>query len=156
VLEEVHFELVDIVYRSEAGRWVLRLFLDRPEGISVEDCAFVSRRIEDLIEVEGILPHAYRLEVSSAGLDRILTREEHFRRFVGKTARVERKVPLDGRRRFKGNIVGCEQGVVEMEDEQGNRFRLPLHEISVARLEIDTPIGRRNPLPGRRTQKRKR
>ena len=156
VLETERFELVDIVYRSESGRWVLRLFLDRPEGVTLDDCAFISRRIEDLIEVEGVLSHAYRLEVSSPGLDRILTREEHFQRFTGKTARVKRAIPLEGRKNFRGRIVGCEQQIVELEDEQGIRFRLPLQDIDTARLEVDTPIGRKNPLPGRSSRKHRK
>lgn len=156
VLEADRFELVHVTYRSEAGRWVLRVFLDRPEGVTVDDCALVSRRIEDLIEVEDMLPHAYRLEVSSPGLDRVLTREEHFQRFAGKMARMRQTVPLEGRKNFRGWIRGCRQGTVELEDEQGNLFRLPLQETLLARLEIDTPIGRKNPLPGKPSGKMRR
>jgi len=155
VLEEERVELVDVVYRSEAGAWILRVFVDRTEGVTVDDCALISRSIEDLIEVEGVVPNAYRLEVSSPGLDRILTREKDFQRFAGKAARIETKSPVGGRRRFKGTILGCDEGIVHLEDAQGDRFAFALTDILKSRLEIDTPIGRKKPLPGRESRKKR-
>jgi len=155
VLEEEGVELVDVVYRSEAGAWVLRVYIDRTEGITVDDCAMISRNIEDVIEVDGAVAHAYRLEVSSPGLDRVLSREKDFQRFAGKTAKIELRNPLAGRRNFKGKILGCEEGIVLLEDAQGDEFRFDLTELDKARLQIDSPIGRKKPLPGRGTRKKK-
>ncbi len=156
VLAEERFELVDLVFRSEAGHWVLRVYIDRPEGVNVDDCAGISRCLEDVIEVESVISHPYRLEVSSPGLDRVLSREKDFQRFTGKTARIERRAPLDGRKKFKGKILSCDQGIVELEDDQGQLFRLALTDISKARLEIDSPIGCKKPLPGKESRKKKR
>lgn len=143
VLEQDLIELVDVVYRFENGRWVLRVYIDQLEGVNLDECARVSRGIEDLIEIDGVIPQRYCLEVSSPGLDRVLNKEADFLRFSGKMAKVVLHEPLEGRRNFKGRIVGCESEIVELEDSQGNLCRLPLREIKRARLEIETAIGGR-------------
>jgi ribosome maturation factor RimP len=128
-------DLVDVTYRLEAGRWVLRVFIDKPGGVNINDCALISRQIEDVIEVEEIVPHRYVLEVSSPGLDRVLKREIDFQRFCGEKVRVKTREPLDGRRNFKGRILRCERGVLELESTEGDRFAFRLDEIEQARLD---------------------
>jgi ribosome maturation factor RimP len=158
VLDADHFELVDVVFRSETGRWVLRIYVDKPEGVRVEDCATLSRKIEDQIEVEGIIPHGYCLEVSSPGLDRILNKESDFRRFSGMTAKVEMRTSLEGRKHFKGKIGECDSEIVELIDAEGTAFRLALQDISKARLQIETSIGGKTTKPrtGVRTKKKRK
>lgn len=136
ILDRNQMELVDVLFRLESGRWVLRVFIDKPGGVNVEDCASISHQIEDLIEVEEIVPRRYMLEVSSPGLDRVLKREADFRRFCGEKAHVRRKEPLAGRKNFKGRIIRCEGGVLELEDTEGERFTFSLEEIEQARLDI--------------------
>jgi ribosome maturation factor RimP len=128
-------DLVDVTYRLETGRWVLRIFIDKPGGVNVDDCAFISHRIEDVIEVEEIVPHRYALEVSSPGLDRVLKRETDFQRFCGEKARVKTRQALAGRRNFKGRILRCEGGVLELQLAEGDRFAFRLDEIEQARLD---------------------
>lgn len=135
ILVRNRMELVDVTYRLEAGRWVLRVFIDKPGGVDLGDCALISHQIEDRIEVEDIIPQRYFLEVSSPGLNRALKKEKDFQRFCGETARVKTREAVAGRRNFKGRIVRCEQGTLELEDREGKRFEFSLHEIDKARLE---------------------
>lgn len=135
VLLRNRMDLVDVTYRLEAGRWVLRIFIDKPEGVNIDDCAFISHQIEDVIEVEEIVPHRYVLEVSSPGLDRVLKKETDFQRFCGEKARVKTRDARAGRRNFKGRILRCERGVLELEVADGDRFAFRLEEIEQARLD---------------------
>lgn len=140
ILMRNRMELVDVTYRLEGGRWVLRVFMDKPGGVSLQDCAFITHQIEDLIEVEDIIPQRYFLEVSSPGLDRVLKKESDFQRFCGEMAKIKTREAVAGRRNFKGRIVRCEQGIVEVEDRDGKRFEFSLHEIEKARLEFNGKI----------------
>ena len=135
ILARSQMELVDVTYRLETGRWVLRVFIDKAGGVNVGDCEFISHQIEDLIEMEELVPQRYVLEVSSPGLDRVLKKEIDFQRFCGEKARVKTREASAGRRNFKGRIVRCEQGVLELEDTEGERFEFSLDEIEKARLD---------------------
>jgi ribosome maturation factor RimP len=135
IIERNGMEIVDVTYRQEAGRWVLRVFIDQPGGVNLDDCASVSHQIEDVIEVEDVIPQRYFLEVSSPGLDRVLKKEADFQRFCGEKAKIKTREALAGRRNYKGRILRCEQGVLELEDSEGERFEFSLEEIEKARLE---------------------
>ena len=125
------YELVDL--ESSRGG-LLRLFIDSPSGITVEDCARVSHHLTRAFAVEGI--EYERLEVSSPGLDRALKRAEDFARFAGQTASVRLKLPRDGRRRFEGLLVGIEEGAVVL-DVEGERQSFAFGDIDRARLVPD-------------------
>ena len=127
-LEGLGYELVD-VESSRSG--LLRVFIDSPAGITVEDCARVSNHLSRTLAVEGI--DYERLEVSSPGLDRPLKRIEDYRRFAGRDASIRLKLPIDGRRRFDGRLVGVEDDVVVLEVD-GQRQRLAFADIDRARL----------------------
>ena len=126
------YELVD-VQASNGGR-LLRVFIDKPGGITVEDCAAVSRQLTRVLPVEGV--DFERLEVSSPGLDRPLKRIEDFARFAGRKASVKLKLPLDGRRRYEGLLAGVEDGVVLLEVD-GERRRFAFADIDRTRLVPD-------------------
>lgn len=130
-LEGLGYELVD-VESSRSG--LLRIFMDSPRGINVEDCARVSNHLTRAFAVEGI--EYERLEVSSPGLDRPLKRLEDFQRFAGREASVKLKLPRDGRRRFEGKLVGVEDGKVVL-DVEGQRQYLEFADIDRARLVPD-------------------
>ena len=130
-LEGLGYELVDIE-SSRSG--LLRLFIDSPRGITVEDCARVSHHMTRAMAVEGI--DYDRLEVSSPGLDRPLKRLEDYRRFAGREASVKLKLPRDGRRRFAGRLAGVEGGEVVLEVD-GQQQRIAFEEIDRARLVPD-------------------
>ena len=129
------FELVD-VQASNGGR-MLRLFIDKPGGITVEDCATVSRHLTRVLAVEGI--DYERLEVSSPGLDRALRKGADFARFAGHKAEVRMRTPdATGRRRFVGVLRGAEAGRVLIEvkgqELEGQRVELALEDVERARL----------------------
>ena len=140
ILEVDRFEIVDIEFKLERGRWVLRIYVDKPGGVTVDDCADVSHEVEDIIEVKELVPFGYVLEVSSPGLDRPLKREHDFERFSGRVARIRTIEPIQGRRNFVGTIVGCKQGIVEIIDEEGRIQRLPLDNMHNARLKVELQL----------------
>jgi ribosome maturation factor RimP len=127
-LQGLGYELVDL--ESSRGGLV-RIFIDSPRGISVEDCARVSNHLTRAFAVEGI--DYERLEVSSPGLDRPLKRIEDYGRFAGQKASVRLRLPRDGRRRFEGLLAGVEEGNVLLEVE-GEQLRIAFAEIDRARL----------------------
>lgn len=130
VVAGMGYELVD-VQASNGGR-LLRLFIDKPGGVGLEDCAAVSRQLSRVFEVEGI--DYERLEVSSPGLDRPLRKGADFARFVGRKAEVRMRTPdVKGRRRFVGVLRGAGAGRVEMELE-GQTVAFELEGIERARL----------------------
>ena len=137
IVEQEQFEIVDVEFKVERGRWVLRVYIDKPGGVTIDDCADVSHKIEDVIEVKGVVPHRYVLEVSSPGLDRPLKGEGDFERFSGRRARIRTMESMEGRRNFTGRILGCSEGIVELEDSEGRVQRLPIVKIEKARLEIE-------------------
>ncbi len=136
ILQENRLELVDVEYQKEGKNWFLRIFIDKEGGVTVDDCTQVSRRIEDLIEVEEIVPSSYTLEVSSPGLDRPLKKEKDFLRFQGKRARVTTFTPICQQKNFKGTIRDFREDVLFLETER-QLVEIPKRQIAQARLEIE-------------------
>mgnify|MGYP000868856588 FL=1 len=113
------FELVDVEL-SPRGR-TIRVFIDQPAkegGIDVEDCARVSQQLSRLFEVEGV--DYDRLEISSPGLDRVVRKTEDFERFAGQDIQIKIRIPLEGRRNFQGQLLGCRDGKVSLKLAAGN------------------------------------
>ncbi len=127
------FELVDVEFSRVGDRNLLRVYIDRPGGITVDDCAAVSRQVSALLDVEDPIPEAYVLEVSSPGLDRPLVRREDYERFAGETVKLRMTEAVLGRRNFKGVLVGVEGDTV-LVDVDAERYRLPIRDIERARL----------------------
>jgi ribosome maturation factor RimP len=113
------------------GSGLLRIFIDKPAGIDVEDCARVSNHLSRVFAVEGV--DYGRLEISSPGLDRLLRKEQDFVRFAGNMARVKLRVPQDGRRNFVGVLRHVSDGKLNMEVD-GGLLEFPLSNIDKARL----------------------
>ena len=124
------YELVDFE-RSGKGK-MLRIFIDKPGGIGVEDCAKVSNHLSRVFAVEGI--DYERLEVSSPGLDRPLKKEQDFVRYTGQKARIKLRVPLAGQRNFVGVLRETRAGKVEIEVDDGKRVSVDLSNLEKARL----------------------
>jgi ribosome maturation factor RimP len=121
----------ELVTLEREGRGLLRVYIDKPDGIALDDCVRVSNQLTRLLAVEEV---AYeRLEVSSPGLDRPLVKEPDFIRFRGERAQLKLRMPLDGRRKFVGVLEGVEDGQVVLETETG-RAAFPLSDIESARL----------------------
>lgn len=127
------YELVEVEFAAAGGQNVLRVYIDHPNGITVDDCATVSRQVSALLDVEDPIPEAYVLEVSSPGLDRPLVKREDFERYAGETVKVRMLEAVLGRKNFKGMLVGVEGEAVLVDVDQ-ERYRLPIARIERARL----------------------
>jgi ribosome maturation factor RimP len=128
------YELSDIEVKLNEKDGMVRIFIDkRPDGIGMEDCAAVTRQVSALLDVEDPIPGNYTLEVSSPGLDRRLTKLEHFERFMNEVVRVKLRFPLDGRRNYRGTLKSASSENIEIEVD-GEMFELPLATIESARL----------------------
>jgi ribosome maturation factor RimP len=129
------YELVGVEYLPQGKHSILRVYIDKPEGISVDDCSIVSRQISGVLDVEDPIHGEYNLEVSSPGLDRPLFTLDHYRRFSGQKCRVRLKRLYQERRKFVGVIedVGDDAVVFRLEDD--GQVNVPLSEIDKANLE---------------------
>ena len=128
------YELSDIEVKLNEQDGIVRVFIDkRPDGVGMEDCEAVSRQVSALLDVEDPIPGNYTLEVSSPGLDRRLTKLEHFERFLDEVVRIKLRFPLDGRRNFRGTLKTASAENIEVEVD-GKMFELPLATIESARL----------------------
>jgi ribosome maturation factor RimP len=133
LLGRLGYELVELEYAAGRSNAVVRLFIDRPEGISIEDCERVSREAAALLDVEDPIPTAYTLEVSSPGFDRVLRTPAHFARFVGERVFVELRAPRDGRRRYTGTLLTADESGITVEVDK-QKVEVPFGEIGKARL----------------------
>ena len=127
------YELADLEVKVGGKNGVLRLFIDSPDGIGLGDCEKVSLAVSALLDVEDPLPGHYALEVSSPGLNRKLTKVEHFQRFTGETVKVQMRFPIEGRRRFRGTLVSSDDENIVVEVD-GESHTLPVATIDTARL----------------------
>lgn len=135
VVEAMGYEFVGLEYLPQGKHSLLRIYIDKPKGITVDDCGAVSHQVSGVLDVEDPIKGHYMLEVSSPGLDRPLFKFEDFERFSGQSAQIRLQMPLDGRRNFRGVLQGVEaeqqQVVVAVDDEIVN---LPWDRIEKARL----------------------
>ena len=120
---------------------ILRIYIDKPGGVTLDDCAAVSQRVGLVLDVEDVIPHQYTLEVASPGLDRGLYKEADYERFAGLQARVRVSEAIEGQRNFHGKLIGLdregEATVAVIEEPDGKRRRLPLANIVKANVEIE-------------------
>ena len=137
ILTDRGLELVDVEFLRESQGWILRLYLDRPGGVTLEDCQRVSEELGDHLDVEDVIDQPYSLEVSSPGLDRPLTRESDFVAFAGKAARITTHEAIEGQRNFRGRLAGLDEGAVLLDLPDGRRVRIPRGLIAKARLEVE-------------------
>lgn len=126
-------ELVDVTFRPEGGRRILRVTLDRPGGITLDDCQAVSNALSALLDEEDPIPYSYYLEVSSPGVDRPLVREEDYRRFAGQQVKVSTYAPIDGRKNWQGELIGLTDGQVRLMVDQ-QLVSIPYEMVARARL----------------------
>jgi ribosome maturation factor RimP len=135
--DELGYEVVDVEFVPARGRAVVRVFLDRPGGVTLDDCARFSRRLGDLLEMNQTLPGAYVIEVSSPGIERRLRTAEHFRRFLGRRARVDAHTPVDGRRHVEGVLRAAADDAVTLALDGGGTWTVPLAAVKSAHLIVD-------------------
>ena len=128
--------MVDAEYQREARGWVLRVYIDREGGVNIDDCAEVSRELGTLLEVRDLIPNSYILEVSSPGLTRPLKKLEDFQKYRNHLVKIKTFAPVEGRRNFKGKLLGVEGDLVQVEVD-GRGYRIPQGSIAKANLEIE-------------------
>ncbi len=122
---------------KSGGRSIVRVYIDKPGGISLDDCESFSRRFSVVLDVEDCIPFSYVLEVSSPGLDRPLVREADFVRFAGRHARLRLRQPMEGRRNFKGRVLGASHGNVRLEVAPGKEVEFALSQVERANLVVE-------------------
>jgi len=137
VVESQGYDLVDAEFKGAGKSSFLRVFIDKPAGISHLDCELVSEQVGTVLDVEDLIPFSYRLEVSSPGLDRKLAKETDYARFEGKLARIQTRLPLNQQKVFRGRLQGLYDGKIRLELRKGAVLDIPLDVIQEARLEID-------------------
>ncbi len=135
VAREEMVELFDLVVAREGPRTMVRVFIDREGGVTIDDCRAVSRKLSAMLDVDDPMPGSYVLEVSSPGLNRRLSKPAHFASAAGKRIRVALREPVEGSRNFRGTLLRADDEGIEI-DREGRTFRLPYAAMRKANLEI--------------------
>jgi len=133
IVTSLGYEHVGIEYMAQGKHSILRVYIDKPEGIQVDDCSKVSSQLSAMLDVEDPIRGEYHLEVSSPGLDRPLFTTAHFTQFIGSQCVIRMKMPIDGQRKFKGQIKALAEGILELEMES-KTASLPIDMIDKANL----------------------
>ena len=137
IVESAGFELVDVEYVKEAGIWYLRGYIDKPGGITVNDCEAVSRVFSDRLDEKDFIEESYVMEISSPGLDRPLKKEKDFTRSMGKEVEIKTYRPMDGQKDFTGVLTAYDGNTVTVEeDEDGVTRTFSLKDIALIRLAV--------------------
>jgi ribosome maturation factor RimP len=138
IAASMRMEVVLVEIKGGGNGSIVRTFVDKPGGISLDDCERFSKRFSVLLDVEDWIPFRYFLEVSSPGLNRPLVKEADYRRFNGSKARVRTRFPLQGQKNFKGKILGITEGRLDLEVAPGKQIGIALAEIEKATLIDDS------------------
>jgi ribosome maturation factor RimP len=137
ILESLGLSLWDMEFQKHGPSWLLRVYIDREgPGVTLDDCEAVSRDLGVALDVEDIINHAFTLEVSSPGLDRKLSKPEHFERFAGSAVKVKTYQLINGQKVFQGKLLGLAGDIVKVELESGAVVDVPLKDISKASLDV--------------------
>ncbi len=134
VIESMGYELVGIEFIGGGGHGTLRVYIDRDEGVSVDDCAAISHQISGILDVEEPIRQSYDLEISSPGIDRPLFKLAEFERFAGNVAKIKLAIAHEGRRNFKGRLQGVADTRNVKIEVDGEEFQLPYADIARANL----------------------
>lgn len=133
IAEKNNCELYHLEYIKEAGENFLRIYIDSPNGISLEDCEKVSRATSEILDVEDPITDSYYLEVSSPGIERILHDDNHLERYIGQNVLVNLKSLYEGKKKFEGNLLGFSDVQIEIQYD-GNNISIPKEKISIVSL----------------------
>jgi ribosome maturation factor RimP len=131
-LELVHWETV-----GPRNHFVLRIFIDKPGGVTINDCERVSNQVGTLFDVEDLIPNQYTLEVSSPGIERGLYKRADYERFAGSRVRLRTVESIDGQRNFKGTLLGISGDTVSLDADAAGRIDIPFEQIAKANIEYE-------------------
>lgn len=137
IIEEHGFELVDVEYVKEGSTWYLRAYIDKPGGITIDDCETVSRRLSDILDEKDYIEDAYILEVSSPGLGRPLKKEKDYKKSLGEEVEIRTYRMIEKQKEFTGILKGYDEGTVTIEIENGTEKIFDKSDIALIRLAFD-------------------
>ncbi len=137
LMEERQFELVDVEFVKEAGNWFLRVYIDKPGGITIDDCELISRALSDKLDEEDFIVESYILEVSSPGLGRPLKKEKDFVRSQGQSVEVKLFRPIEKQKEFTGILKSWDKDTVTLEFEEEAVLTIERANIALIRLAFD-------------------
>lgn len=137
IIEEHGFELVDVEYVKEGSSWYLRAYIDKPGGITIDDCEAVSRKLSDILDEKDYIEDAYILEVSSPGLGRPLKKEKDYKRSIGEEVEIRTYRTIKKRKDFIGILKGYDENTVTIETEDGTEKIFDKSDIALIRLAFD-------------------
>ena len=137
IVEEYRFELVDVEYVKEGSNWYLRAYIDKPGGITVDDCEVVSRRLSDLLDEKDFIEEAYILEVSSPGLGRPLKKDKDFARSIGEEVEIRTYKAIDHEKEFTGVLKSFDKDTIVIELEDNEIMNFARDNIALVRLAFD-------------------
>ena len=130
-------ELVHAEVAGPENKPIVRVFIDKPQGVTHEDCSKVSLHLGTILDVEDFIHASYTLEVSSPGLERGLYKRADYERFAGSDAKMKTRLPINGQRNFRGRLLGVDGNEVLFEDRTNGKVKIPLEIIKQANLEVD-------------------
>jgi ribosome maturation factor RimP len=131
-------EIVEVQLLGGGGSRVLRIFIDKPAGVTHADCEFISQQVGTILDVEDVIPGArYTLEVSSPGVERKLTKPREFERFVGQKVKVVLRQPLENQRHWAGALKSFAEGIITLEPSPGRSVQFPLEQVEKANLKFE-------------------
>ncbi|MFZ5989837.1 MAG: ribosome maturation factor RimP [Bacillota bacterium] len=136
IVEKHSFELVDVEFIKEGSSWYLRIYIDKPGGITIDDCQVVSEEISDKLDKEDPIDQSYFLEVSSPGLERPLKKDSDFVKFKGELVEVKLYKPVDGKKIFEGELIGLKDSKVVIKKDGKEDMEFERDEVALVRRVI--------------------
>jgi ribosome maturation factor RimP len=136
VVQKNAFELVDVEFVKEGANWYLRVYIDKPGGITIDDCQTVSEELSDKLDEADPIKQSYFLEVSSPGLDRPLKKDGDFEKFRGELVEIKTYQPMDGKKIFEGELLGLEENRIAIKQANGEVMKFGRDEVAIARRVI--------------------
>ena len=131
-------EIVDVQLLGGGGSRVLRIFIDKPQGVTHADCEFISQQVGTILDVEDVVPGSrYTLQVSSPGVERKLTKPREFERFVGQKVKVVLRQPVENQRHWVGALTSFAEGIITLEPSPGRSVQFPLEQVEKANLKFE-------------------
>lgn len=137
ITRKQQFELVDIEFKKEGTHWHLRVYIDKPDGITLDDCEIVSESLSDVLDETDPIKQSYILEVSSPGIDRPLKKLEDFERFKEHSVEVKLYAPYKGHKKYIGKLKGLINETIHIEDDNSERIEIPLKSTASVRLHVE-------------------
>ena len=137
MIEENKFELVDVEYVKEGGNWYLRVYIDKPGGINIDDCELISRALSDKLDEKDFIEDAYILEVSSPGLGRPLKKDKDFTRNMGETVEIKLFRQINKQKEYEGILKAFDKETVTIEADDGEDVVFERSDIALIRLALD-------------------